>query len=112
MTGLVLQQTRQLCLPDASCMGFDICFAGDEDRNGNEKICKVRNASNIELCDANDRNECSSPCESYSRVSKHRCIWNTYMSQRLRKPSLGRHQLKPVTSSSDVILSNRVLWNF
>jgi hypothetical protein len=51
------------------------------------------------------------------QVTAHTCTSQhiatlLHMSQRLRKPTLRRHQLKTMTSPSDVILSNRLHWNF
>jgi hypothetical protein len=58
-----------VCLPDAECAGFDVCPIGDEDRNGNDHICKMRNSSDIERCEADKQNGLASRCESYRRVS-------------------------------------------
>jgi hypothetical protein len=58
-----------VCLPDADCAGFDVCPIGNEDINENDQICKLRNSSDIERCEADTRYGLASRCESYRRVS-------------------------------------------
>jgi hypothetical protein len=50
--------------------------------------------------------------ESSHTKTLHWNMYTSHMSQRLRNPTLRRRQLKHVTSPSDVILTNRLHWNF
>jgi hypothetical protein len=58
-----------VCLPDADCAAFDVCPIGHEDRNENDKMCKMRNSSDVEQCAADEQYGLASRCESYMRVS-------------------------------------------
>jgi hypothetical protein len=62
------------CLPDGKCTGYDVCPLEDEDRKDEEYICKMKNSTRMQSCEAHDQNGISPPCESYRRVSKH-SVW-------------------------------------
>jgi hypothetical protein len=73
-----------VCLPEETCTGFDVCPLEDKDRNHDEQICKIKNSTQMESCEAHNQNGISPPCESYRRVSK-RSVYH-FISLRILPP--------------------------
>jgi hypothetical protein len=56
-----------VCLKDDTCAGIDVCPVGDEDRQ--DYLCKLRNSSHMETCEAQNKCELEPFCESFRRGS-------------------------------------------